>query len=388
MREMSAWLRRRYSGRDPARAVSIADLQAMAHNRLPAFVTEYLEGGAEDESTLAENRRIFDRYRFAPRVLNGHQETIATTLLGKSAALPLVVAPTGLNGLLWHHGDIELAAAAAAAGIPFIQSMVSGSTVATIAETPALDHWMQLYALRDERAVDAIVDDAGQRGCRVLIVTVDANHYGNREWNRRLYRSESSLRWPARFDAAMHPRWMMQVFRRGIPGFPNVQPFVPEGARDMLATARWIRGQMNPMLHWNDIARLRRRWSGPLLIKGIGHIEDAVKATETGADGLILSNHGGRQLDGALPALALLAQTRDRLGPQSAIFIDGGIRRGSDILKARMLGADGVLAGRAMLYGLAAAGRAGVSRAVAILSEEYALACALAGGGDLVEDRA
>jgi (S)-mandelate dehydrogenase len=245
------------------------------------------------------------------------------------------------------------------------------------------NHWFQLYMFRDRGASAALMARAKAAGAKVLLVTVDAQLYGNREWNRRLYRGENALGWRAMLDCAAHPRWMAQVWARGLPGFANLYPFLPEGQTGLLPSARWVKEAIDPVLDWSAIAWARAHWDGPLLVKGIGHPEDAARALAEGADGVVLSNHGGRQLDGAVPALELVAPVRDALGGDFALLVDGGVRRGMDVAIARALGADAVLAGRAVLYGLAAAGEAGASRALAILAQEYALAQSLIAGGSL-----
>lgn len=375
-------LRRLYSGSDPARALSIAELQAMALRRLPGFVSEYLEGGAEDEHALRANLASFATARIAPRVLSGMPQPGGVTLFGQGLSMPLVIAPTGFNGLLWPEGDLALARSARAAGVGFVQSTVSNATIEAVAESGA-NHWFQLYVFRDRGASAALLQRARSAGVRALVVTVDAQLYGKRAWNARLYRGENSLRWRAMLDSARHLRWMRQVWLRGVPGFANLYPFLPEGESGLLPSARWVRGAIDPALDWSVVGWARRHWDGPLIIKGIGHPEDAARARAEGADGVVLSNHGGRQLDAAVPALDLVAQTRSKLGDDFAILVDGGVRRGQDIAVARARGADAVLTGRATLYGLAAAGEAGVRRALAILAEEYALARGLMGGGSL-----
>ncbi|WP_343611062.1 alpha-hydroxy acid oxidase [Novosphingobium sp.] len=375
-------LRCLYTGRAPSRALAIADLRAMALRRLPGFVAEFLEGGAEDENTLAANLASFAQARFAPRVLTGPPPPSGIRLFGQDLPLPLVIAPTGFNALHWHEGDLALARAAARAGVPFTQSTVSNATIEQVAATGAR-HWFQLYAFRDRGASAALVERARQAGAAALVITVDAQLYGKRAWNTRLYRGENALRWPAMLDAARHPRWMAQVWARGMPGFANLYPFLPQGQSGLLPSARWVREAIDPALDWSILGWARQHWSGPLIVKGIGHPEDAARALAKGADGIVLSNHGGRQLDGALPALDLVAAVRDRLGDGPTVLIDGGARRGVDLAIARARGADAVMTGRATLYGLAAAGEAGVARALSILAEEYALAQGLIAGGPL-----
>ncbi|HWU02708.1 MAG TPA: alpha-hydroxy acid oxidase [Novosphingobium sp.] len=375
-------LRRLYAGRDPARAVSIADLRAMAMRRLPGFVSEYLEGGAEDERTLAANRASFANARFAPRVLAGAPPAPGTTLFGRALAMPLVVAPTGFNGLFWHQGDVALARAAAQAGVPFAQSTVSNATIEQVAQAGG-ERWFQLYAFRDRGASAALLDRAREAGARVLVITVDAQLYGKREWNTRLYRGENALRPRAMLDVALHPRWLAQVWARGLPGFANLYPFLPQGQTGLLPSARWVREAIDPALDWSVVAWARALWPGPLVIKGLAHPDDAARALAEGADGIVLSNHGGRQLDGAVPALDMVRPVRDRVGNGLSVLVDGGVRRGVDLAVACALGADAVLAGRAVLYGLAAAGQAGAARALAILAGEYGLATGLIAGGPL-----
>ncbi len=375
-------LRRLYTGRDPARALSIADLRAMAHARLPGFVSEYLEGGAEDENVLTANLAGFAKARLAPRVLTGAAPSPGTTLFGQGLAMPLVIAPTGFNAMHWREGDVALARAAAQAGVPFTQSTVSNATIESVARAGA-DHWFQLYAFRDRGASGELLARAKAAGAKALVITVDAQLYGKRAWNSRLYRGENALRWPAMVDAALHPRWMAQVWSRGMPGFANLYPFLPAGQTGLLPSARWVRDAIDPALDWSIVGWARRRWGGPLIVKGIGHPDDALRAQAEGADGVVLSNHGGRQLDNAVPALDLVAPVRDRVGDGLAVLMDGGVRRGVDIAIARARGADAVMAGRAMLYGLAAAGEAGAARALAILAQDYALAQGLMGGGAL-----
>lgn len=378
-------MRAHYAGRNPAGAVGIDDLQAMAHAHLPAFVMEYVEGGADDEIGLSANLAAFASLGFLPRVLTGvAAPDLRQSLFGRESAAPLLIAPTGFAGLLRRDGDLALARAAATAGIPFVQSMVSNASFTEVRDaTPAGSHWAQLYMLRDRTAMQQIIASARSAGSDALVVTVDAHHYGNRTWNTRLYRGEMQLSLRAKLDVARHPGWMRDVYTQGLPGFANLYPFLPGGRHDLMTSSHWVRDAMDPAIDWSLLGWIRAHWDKPLLIKGIGCVEDTGLALSHGADGIILSNHGGRQLDGAAPALTLVAAVRDRVGPDAVILLDGGVRRGSDICKAVALGADAVLAGRAMLYGLGAAGEAGVARAIAILSSEMRLTMALLGAADV-----
>lgn len=364
--------RRHMASAPPARAQSIEDLRARALRRLPRFSAEYLEGGAEEERTLEGNRTAFDGYRLAPRVLRDISSAdLSTTLFGRPMALPFGIGPTGFNGLLWPDGDRALARAAAEAGVPFGQSTVSNASIAHIAAVPGLRHWFQLYCYGPDSVWQSLLDTAQAQGCEALVVTVDTPVLGNREWDRRNYSDAGRISWSARLDAALHPGWLWRtILRPGMPRFPNLEPFAPEGQRDLFGIAAWSSANMRLEMDWAMLARIRARWPGKLVVKGIQHIGDLRLAAETGADGVVLSNHGGRQVDRAVAPLHLIAPARAAMGPGYPILADSGFRRGSEVVMALALGADAVLLGRATAYGLAAAGQPGAARALAILAEE------------------
>lgn len=375
MQRLLASRRYRRSGL-PERAVSIAELRAMALHRLPALAAEYLEGGADDEISLTANRTQFDSLHFRPKLMDEP---------AGDADFPYVIAPTGLNGLYWRGADLALARAAAAAGVPFTQSTVSNVRLEEVARVPKLDHWFQLYIFSEMALVQELLARVAAAGVRTLVVTIDANTFGNREWNARLYATEAQPSLAAKIDALRHPRWLTQVYRHGLPGFPNIAEWLGESAANLLEASRWLRQNIAPTVRWSELERVRTLWGGRMLIKGIGHLDDAVRAMAIGADGVVLGNHGGRQLDGAVPGMALLAATREALGPGASVLVEGGVRRGADVLKARLLGADAVMGGRATLYGLAAAGEPGVLRALEILRQEYMRSRTLLGCGDVVQ---
>ena len=387
---MGVPLRQYYSGRDPAKALTIEDLRSMASRRLPHFVTEFLEGGAEEEETLHRNRKIFDRLSFAPKVLTGVDRVdLEVMLFGQRSALPIVIAPTGFAGLLWRHGDCALAKSAAKAGIPFAQSMASNATVSVVAQTPSVRHWFQVYVLYSRNTTRDILERARTAGCETLLVTVDQAAYGNREWDKRAYRQGTDLRMKRKLEMLRHPQWIANVLRNGMPSFANILEFLPQTQRSFASSAAWTRGQVDASLGWQDLEWIRSLWPGQLVVKGIARLDDALKAVEIGANGIVLSNHGGRQLDGALPPLSVLPEVASKLKGKTTLLIDSGFRRGTDVVKALALGADAVLLGRAALYGLAAAGTDGVTRALDIISEEMARAMALLGVGkigDLTND--
>ena len=364
--------RRFYAGTNIEHAVTVEDLRAMAHRRLPGFVLEYLEAGGEDEAALARNIAALAEWRFLHRSLVdvSHRDA-STVLFGRKTTIPVIVAPTGLNELFWPHSDLRLAEAAAEIGIPFAQSTMSNDGMDRVARVPGLRYWWQLYVFGPPGVRETLIERARNAGCEALIVTVDAQIYGNREWHKRTTAGPKSLSWSSKFDALMHPRWFARgILTHGMPRFENVIEFVPKDRRGFFDSAHWIRSKMDRKLSWDTIARIRERWPRKLVIKGLLNVEDIARAAEIGADAVAISNHGGRQLDWAVAPLDLLPAARQAVGDRIAIFVDGGFRRGTDVIKALALGADAVLAGRAVLYGVAAAGKDGAKRALDILREE------------------
>lgn len=363
--------RRYYTGRDLRRVRAIGDLRARAHRLMPRVALEYLEGGAGEEATLARERAVFAEWRFVPRgLVDVSQRYIRAPILGRDAPLPLVVAPTGLNGLFMRHADIALAQGAARAGVPFVQSTMSNDAMEEVARVPGLRHWWQLYVFGAEEIWQALVDRADAAGCEALVLTTNAQQFGRRDWDRR---NRLPGGWPSPrtiAEAACHPRWVVTTLSHGLPRFPNVAQFAPKDRQGLFETARWIREQMPRDLSWTHVAKIRDRWKKPFFIKGILHPEDVRRAVDSGADGIILGTHGGRQADWSVTPLDVLPEARRIVGDGIALYLSGGIRSGSDIVKARALGADAVLTGRATLYGLCAHGAGGVTRVIEVLSEE------------------
>ncbi len=379
--------RRFYAGADFRRALSIEELRRIAQNRLPRFEMEYLEGGAEDEVALRRNRSIFERITWLPRMLVGTGlPDVSRTVLGDALHLPLVIAPTGFNGMIWPQGDLALAKAADAAGIAFTLSTVSNYDV--LALNPQLQRpaWFQLYPLKDQKTSDRLLERAQAAGCDKLVVTVDVPALGAREWDQRNYSRPLKLSASSVLDVLQHPRWLWQVMlSQGAPEFANLTEFLPEGARSALQGVRFMGTQINPTLNWADIERMRARWQGKLILKGILCVEDARRSVEVGADGIVLSNHGGRQLDSCATGIELVGQCAAEVGGKLALLVDGGFRRGGDILKAIALGADAVMIGRPALYGLGAGGEAGVAHALSLLRVEMERAMTLLGCHSLDE---
>lgn len=374
-----------YSGWNAARARSIEELRHMAQHRIPNFCLEYLEGGAENETTLARNRSVFDQYSFVPRTLvDVSTRSQQISLFGSPHALPFLIGPTGFNGMLTHQGDLALARVAAKAGIGFSLSNVSNMSLEDIAAKAGGRRWMQVYLYRSRKFVQAIAERAHAAGYEGLIVTTDLPAYGNREWDARNFRGDAKLTWGNMLDTALHPRWIFDVLvPHGMPRFRNLGDLLPPGKDSAKGASAILARELDPSLNWTDIAWLRDLWPGKLIIKGIMAPQDAERARQIGADAVVLSNHGGRQLDGAVTPLDVLPEVAARLKGKLTLLIDSGFRRGSDIVKACALGADAVLLGRATLYGLAAGGETGAARAVALLREEVDRTLALLGCTDI-----
>jgi L-lactate dehydrogenase (cytochrome) len=351
-----------------AHALNIEDLRRIARRRLPGLVYEYLEGGAEDGVTLRANREAFERIRFAPRTLvDVSRRSQKVALFGRVYESPLGIAPTGAAGLFWRDGEVALARAARSANLPFVLSTHSFVPLERMAWEAGGPPWYQLYLPREREAAQALLRRALQAGCEALVLTADVPVGGNREYNVR-----NGFRLPLRFgprkvgDGLLHPRWLLGVFARAWLARPNPMQQPEWGTRRDHHT-------------WQDFAWLRDAWPRKLLLKGILAVEDAQLAAEHGADGIFVSNHGGRQLDGLPSPLEALPAIAAAVGGRMAILVDGGFRRGSDIVKALALGADMVFLGRAALYGLAAGGEAGARRAIQLLRAEVDRVLALLG---------
>jgi (S)-mandelate dehydrogenase len=357
-------------------AINVADLRRLARGRLPRLVFDYLEGGAEDERGLAENVAAFARYKFRPRrLVDVSRRSMARELFAFRAAAPLVVGPTGLNGILWPDGDLALARAAKRAGVPFALSTASNARIEDVAKVGG-ELWFQLYVVH-RRLAEGLVARASAVGVNVLVLTVDVAVNGKRERDAR-----NGFSFPFKYtprtlwDGATHPRWALDFVKHGAPTMANL---AAADARDLEAQAALLRREMDATFDWDALKALRDRWPKTLLVKGVLAPEDAERCFSLGVDGVIVSNHGGRQVDSLPAPIDALA----RMPAAGGYWVDGGVRRGADIVKAVALGARGVLLGRAALYGLAAAGEEGAFRAIEILKDEIDRTLALIGCPDV-----
>jgi (S)-mandelate dehydrogenase len=380
-----------------SRCYNIDDLRLAAKRRLPRGIFEYVDRGTEGETSLRENRAAFERIRLVPRVLTeGPKRSLETTLFGKSQAAPMAIAPMSPAGLLWHEGELALARAAAAAGIPYTSPTESMTVLERVAEAGGR-LWFQLYLWKDRRLSYELLERVERAGFEALIVTVDTATMPNREFNSRngfAMPIRPSLR--AGLDVLAHPGWLLGVLGRYVltSGLPQAANH-PEAYRNAIFAAppddaTRIAGDTT----WEDIRILRRKWRQPLMVKGILRADDARKAVEAGADAVIVSNHGARNFDSAIASIDALPAIAEAVGDRATVLLDSGIRRGSDVAKALALGAKGVLVGRAALYGLAVGGEAGARHALALLAAEldktlgFAGCCDLAGlGRDLLAER-
>tara|TARA_R110002020_G_scaffold459632_1_gene677729 strand:+ start:11266 stop:12486 length:1221 start_codon:yes stop_codon:yes gene_type:complete len=360
-----AWLRARAS-----KSRNISGLRALAARRLPRGIFDFIDGGAEDERTLTDNSAAYGRVRLLPRVLvDVSRPDARASLLGTESGLPFAIGPTGAAGFVWPRGDLALARAAAQNDIPFALSTTSSVSIEHLRERIDGRLWFQSYIFRQRDFTERLIRRARDADYEALIITVDLPVGGNRE---RDYRNDFSV--PFRYtprnvlDFALHPEWVMTTMRHGFPSFGNLTEFNPSA--DAVNVSSTVGRNYDPSFDWDGLKRIRDIWPNKLIVKGIAHPEDARRLVEMGADAIVVSNHGGRQLDTGPATLDALPAVRAEVGARVEVYVDGGIRRGSDVFKALALGADAVLLGRATLYGLAAAGEVGAERAASILKEE------------------
>ena len=352
-------------------AYNIYDLREMASRRLPKFLFDFIDRGAEDEVAMHNNRAALDRIKLNPRMLvDVSVRSQETTLFGNKQSMPIAIAPTGAAGLLWHEGEIALARAAKEAGIPFTLATNSITPMEKVAEQAGGRLWFQLYMWADRSMSHQLIQRANSAGYEALVVTVDSVIHPNREYNQHNgYTRPFTFNRKNVTDVLTHPRWMFRVFARYMmtTGMPRRENLPDELRKSIVKDISLIK---NESLNWDDLKAFRKMWPGKLMVKGILHPKDAVLAADCGADAVIVSNHGGRNLDSAKAPIDVLPQVVDAVGNRVTVIVDSGFRRGSDVIKALALGAKAVLIGRSTLYGTTVAGQAGAARAIEIFREE------------------
>jgi isopentenyl diphosphate isomerase/L-lactate dehydrogenase-like FMN-dependent dehydrogenase len=364
------------------RVVNIGDLRRLAQAHLPRAVFDYIDGGAEGEVTLRENCRAFEEMQFRPRnAVAVRKVSLRTTVLGTELSMPLLLAPVGFSRLICPRGEVCAAQAAAKAGIGYVLTTISGSSLEDVGAASTGCRWYQLYLVGGREAAEAALERARAAGFTVLAITIDTGTFGFRERDIRNGAGTligASLAGKLRFfpQVLAHPLWLAGFLRDGrMLVLPNVM--VP--GRGPLPLSETQASLASSVVTWEDFAWIRKRWPGPIVVKGVLTADDARRSLDEGASGVVVSNHGGRQLDGAPATLRALPEVVKAVGGRAQVLLDGGIRRGSDIAKAICLGARAVLIGRAYAYGLGAAGEAGASRAIEILRADLDRALALLG---------
>jgi L-lactate dehydrogenase (cytochrome) len=358
----------------------IEDLRQTYHAKVPRAFVDYCESGSYSEQTLRANRADIERITLRQRILHDVAgRSTATTILGEGAALPLILAPVGLTGM--QHGDGEILAcrAAQAAGIPYTLSTMSICSIEDVAAAVDKPFWFQLYVMKDRGYIRALIERAAAAKCSALVLTVDLQVIGQRHRDiRNGMTVPPEIRISNLIDIATKPAWALGVLRGKRKTFGNIAGHYP-GMANVTVLSKWIAEQFDPTLSWKDVEWIKSLWPGKLILKGILDIEDARIAAKTGAAALVVSNHGGRQLDGAASSISMLPRIAEAVGADLEVLFDGGIRSGQDVMRALALGARACQCGRAYIYGLGAAGEAGVARAIEIIKNELDTSMALCG---------
>jgi L-lactate dehydrogenase (cytochrome) len=358
----------------------IEDLRRLARRRVPSAFFDYAEAGSYSEATLRANRADMELIKLRQRVLiDISKRDTATTLLGEDVSIPIALAPVAMTGLEHGNGEILACRAAQHAGVPFTMSTLSICSIEDVAAAVRKPFWFQLYVMKDRGFMRTLIERAAAAKCSALVVTVDLQVLGQRHIDIKNGLSvPPALKFGNLIDMATKPRWVASVLAGRRWTFGNLDGHV-KGMKDVRSLAQWVSSQFDETLNWSDIEWIRSIWPGKLVLKGILDLEDAKLAARTGADALVVSNHGGRQLDGAPSSISALPKIADAVGQEIEVMFDGGIRSGQDVLRALALGAKGCLIGRPYIFGLGAAGEAGVAKAIEIIRKELDVSMALTG---------
>jgi len=359
---------------------TIEDLRVLAQKRVPRMFYDYADSGSWTEGTYRANSEDFQKIKLRQRVaVNMENRTTATHMVGCAVKMPVAIAPVGLTGMQHADGEILAARAAEKFGIPFTLSTMSICSIEDVAENTSAPFWFQLYMMRDREAMARMIDRCKAARCSALVLTLDLQVIGQRHKDlKNKLRASVIPSLGNAIDIAFKPRWWLGMMGTRRHTFRNLVGHV-KGVSDMASLAAWTNEQFDPRLSWEDVAWVKERWGGKLVLKGIMDVEDAQLAVKVGADAIIVSNHGGRQLDGAPSSIEALPAIVAAVGGQTEVWMDGGIRSGQDVLKAWALGARGTMIGRAMVYGLGAMGEAGVTKALEILHKELDVTMAFCG---------
>ena len=359
---------------------TIEDLRVLAEKRVPRMFYDYVDSGSWTESTYRANESDFQKIKLRQRVaVNMENRSTASTMVGQQVAMPVAIAPTGLAGMQHADGEILAARAAKKFGVPFTLSTVSICSIEDVAQHAGEGFWFQLYVMRDKDFIERLIDRAKAANCGALVLTLDLQILGQRHKDlKNGLSAPPKLTIANMINIASKPRWALGMLGTQRRQFGNIVGHV-KGVNDMSSISSWTASQFDPRLNWDDVEWIKKHWGGKLILKGIQDVDDAHMAVQSGADALIVSNHGGRQLDGAQSSIEALPAIVDAVGKNIEVHMDGGIRSGQDVLKARALGAKGVYIGRSMLYGLGAMGEAGVTKALEIIHRELDLTMAFCG---------
>jgi len=359
---------------------TIADLRVLAEKRVPRMFYDYADSGSWTESTYRANESDFQKIKLRQRVaVNMENRSTASTMVGEQVAMPVAIAPTGLTGMQHADGEILAARAAKKFGVPFTLSTMSICSIEDVAQHAGEGFWFQLYVMKDRGFIERLIDRAKAANCGALVLTLDLQILGQRHKDlKNGLSAPPKLTIANMINIATKPRWALGMLGTPRRQFGNIVGHVT-GVADMSSLSSWTASQFDPGLNWGDVEWIKKRWGGKLILKGIQDVDDAHMAVQSGADALIVSNHGGRQLDGAQSSIEALPAIVDAVGQSIEVHMDGGIRSGQDVVKARALGAKGVYIGRSMLYGLGAMGEAGVTKALEIIHKELDLTMAFCG---------